>query len=303
MMSAIDQQRTPETRRGSQLAKVGLVSDHSRMRLSSHFATHLRLRTAAMLLAVTGFLSLGACSMAPADRASDYVLRSPVFVKVADQVFKVRVAEVQLVTKRDESGVMSYYPRDEDTGKFQAEKLARDASRSSAPVSGYLLVIVPTSVYEGRPPNIECISWRCRSGRAGVANDLPARFFLVDPIHLRQLESYKNGDKNVFELLSVVEPFDIKPKVSCPKQDGEPSVPAVKAPMIVSSCYAVMKLFPRVLAVWPLSVRRPETAEGAAARQGRALALASKRKSLSTYERQLTPNPGHSSSRFRSTKE
>ena len=234
------------------------------------------LRTAVMRLATTSFLLSGACSTAPSNRASDDVLRSPVFVKIADRVFGMRVAEVQLVSKRGEASNTSYNPQDEDTGKIDAEKLVRDASRSSAPVLAGLLRIVPTALYEGRPPNIDCVSWRCRSAKAGVANDLPVSFMLVDQHDLKQLEAYYNGDKNVFELLSAVEPFNNKPKVACPKQDTTPSVPDVKVPLVVTSCYAVVRLSPQVLAVWPLDPRRPETAEATAARQAQALVLVSK---------------------------
>ena len=246
------------------------------MRPFSHFAFRMHLRTAAMRLAVTSFLLSGACSTAPSNRASDDVLRSPVFVKIADRVFRTRLAEVKLVSKRGEAGNTSYNPQDEDTGKIDAEKLVRDASRSSAPVSAGFLRIVPTALYEGRPPNIDCLSWRCRSDRAGVASDLPASFMVVDQDDLRQLEAYYNGDKNVFQLLSAVEPFNDKPKVACPKQDTTPSVPDIKVPLIATSCYAVVRLSPQVLAVWPLDPRRPETAEAAAARQAQALALVSK---------------------------
>ena len=246
------------------------------MRPFSHFAFCVHLRTAAMRLAITSFLLSGACSTAPSNRASDDVLRSPIFVKIADRVFRTRLVEVQLVSKRGEASNTSYNPQDEDTGKIDAEKLARDASRSSAPVSAGLLQIVPTVLYEGRPPNIDCVSWRCRSAKAGVANDLPASFMLVDQHDLRQLEAYYNGDKNVFELLSAVEPFNDKPKVACPKQDTTPSGSDVKVPLIITSCYAVVRLSPQVLAVWPLDPRRRENAEATAARQAQALALVSK---------------------------
>jgi len=209
---------------------------------------------------------LFACSSDAPDDASPQVLNSTAFVKVADRVFSVPVAEIETVTQRGDCNCISYAPDDEDRGRSDSEKLAQDAGHKSDPIDAGYIKIRPGHNYERSNVNSGCqfssVSWKCLAKRYGVPRDLPSSFIIADVRFIKQFtDHFTVGGERVADHLANLTPIASKTSIACDT--------------ISRFCTAAFELSPHVMAIWDVwsNDRTSETAIAMAKRQGRAISV------------------------------